>query len=102
MITNTEKLSLAETKKVLDSIEGDKKEEIEKFIKKFVKIKPEQAKKIREEVNAMENIKIKSEHIVKIIDILPEDEADLNKIFIDVSLDENETNQILEIVKRNN
>ena len=101
MIKNMEKLSLIETKKILDSLESEKKEEVGKYIKKFAKTKLEQAKKIREEVGKLENLKIKQEHIVKIIDLLPEDASDINKIFSDVSLDENETNKILEIVKNN-
>ena len=38
--------------------------------------------------------------MVKIVDLLPEDSIDINKIFTDVSLDENETNKILEVVKK--
>jgi len=45
-------------------------------------------------------IKLKADHIVKVIDFLPEDASDVNKIFSDVSLDENETNKILDIVKK--
>ena len=44
-------------------------------------------------------MKINDENIAKIIDILPENEVDLNKIFIDVVLDEDETKKILETVK---
>jgi len=101
MIKSVEKLSLVETKKVLGSIENEKKKDVEGYIKKFNKLKLEQAKKIREEIEKLENLKIKQEHIVKMIDLVPEDASDLNKIFSDVSLDENETNQILEIIKKN-
>ena len=45
-------------------------------------------------------LKIKNEHIVKIIDLMPEDASDLNKIFTDVSLTEDETKKILEAVKQ--
>ena len=48
----------------------------------------------------LDSMKIKKEHIVKIINLLPADSSDLNKIFTDVSLDEDETNKILEIVKK--
>jgi len=44
-------------------------------------------------------MKMKREHLVKIVDVLPQDATDLNKIFSDVSLTEEETNKILEIVK---
>ncbi|MBI2124317.1 hypothetical protein HYT92_00855, partial [Candidatus Pacearchaeota archaeon] len=44
--------------------------------------------------------KLKPENIAKIIDFLPEDASDINKIFIDTGLDENETAKIIEIVKK--
>ena len=43
---------------------------------------------------------MKGEHVAKIIDFLPEDASDLNKIFTDVSLDENEIKQIKDIVAK--
>lgn len=79
--------------------DDEKKQEIELFLKKFLKTRLNQAKKIKEELENLDLIKMKRDHIVKIIDLLPEDASDLNKIFIDVSLNENEINKILEIVK---
>jgi DNA-directed RNA polymerase subunit F len=43
---------------------------------------------------------MKSDYIVKIIDTLPENSEELNKIFIDVSLDEDETRKILDTIKK--
>ena len=54
---------------------------------------------IKSELEKLDLIKLKEEHIIKIIDIFPQDASDLNKIFTDVSLNEDETNKILEIVK---
>ena len=85
MIKNTTSLSMAEA---LD------------FIKKFTKITPKEAKEIRKKINDLGLIKVRDEQISKIIDILPEDAQDLNKIFIDVSLDEDETNKILDLIKQ--
>ena len=39
------------------------------------------------------------EHIVKVIDFLPDDAESLNKIFTDVSLDEDEAKKILDVVR---
>ena len=96
-------LSLAEVKNLVDKEEQEKetdKKEIKGYLKKFLKLKAEEAKKLRQELEKSEIMKIKPEHIVKIIDILPEDASDVNKIFIDASLDENEINKILETVKK--
>ena len=38
-------------------------------------------------------------NISKLIDVLPEKAEEVNKIFIDVSLDENETQKILDTIK---
>jgi len=91
-------LSLAEAQEILNARE--EKEEIKKFIKKFIKLKIADAKKLREDLRALDMLKLKEEYIVKIIDLLPEDAADLNKIFVDTSLNEDETNKVLEIVKK--
>lgn len=96
MIVKQDPLSLAEAKELL----GEGREEIEKFIKSFSKMKPEDAKKMRGEIESLGIIKMKSEHLVKIIDIMPEDAADLNKIFVDVSLSEDEAEKILNVVKQ--
>lgn len=87
-------LSMTEASEYIDA------EELSAFVKKFVKITPEEARKMRAEIEKLENIKIKDEHVAKMIDLLPEDSQDIAKIFSDVSLDEQETSQLLEIVKK--
>ena len=100
MIIERTPLNLNEVQEILKDIpDSEKKENMEVFLKKFLKTKPEQAKKIKDGLDKLDLLKIKREHLVKIIDMLPEDASDLNKIFTDVSLNEDETNKILEIVK---
>jgi len=101
MIIDRQPLNLLEVKKILEKIpENEKKTQMELYLKKFLKIKAEKAKKIKEGLEKLDLLKIKNEHIVKIIDSVPEDASDLNKIFTDVSLNEDETNKILEIIKK--
>lgn len=100
MIIERTPLNLSEVEEIVETLpENPRKEEIQAFLKKFSNTKKNQAKKIKEELEKIDLIKLKREHIVKIIDLLPEDASDLNKIFVDVSLNEDETNKILEIVK---
>lgn len=100
MILDRTPLNLNEVQDLLKDIDaGERGEEMEMYMKKFLKTKPAQAKKIREKLETLDMIKVKREHIVKIIDLLPQDATDLNKIFVDVSLTEDETNKILEIIK---
>jgi DNA-directed RNA polymerase subunit F len=42
---------------------------------------------------------MKEEHISKIIDITPENQEDINKIFVGINLDENESKKILDTIK---
>lgn len=97
MINKMKALTIAETKEILGD-EEDK--DIKGFLKKFAKVDIKEGKKFREELENLELMKVKEEHIIKIIDLLPEDAADMNKIFVDVSLDEDEINKLLEIVKK--
>jgi len=100
MILDRQPLSLNEVQKILkNTSDSEKKAQMELYLKKILKTKSEKAKKIREDFEKLDLLKVKNEHIVKIIDMLPEDVSDLNKIFTDVSLTEDEANKILGIVK---
>lgn len=101
MILDRKPLDLNEVQEILKEIpDNEKKEQMGIYLKKFLKTKAEKAKKIKEELEKLDLLKIKNEHIVKIVDLMPEDASDLNKIFIDVSLTEDETNKILDIIKK--
>jgi DNA-directed RNA polymerase subunit F len=100
MIYDRTPLNLNEVQEKLENIpDSDRKEEVKIYLKKFLKAKSEQSEKIKQGLEEMDLLKLKREHIVKISDLLPEDASDLNKIFVDVSLNEEETNKILELVK---
>ncbi len=90
-------LSLAEVDEIVISEENS---DLKGFIKKFLKIDKKKAEELRKELEGLDMLKLKEEHIVKIIDFLPEDVEDINKIFTDVSLNEDETKKIIEIVAR--
>ncbi len=98
MIKNMVPLSMAEATEYIGE-EKDSEAELKKFIKRFVKLNDEDAKKMKIKLEALNLMKVKLEHIVKVIDFLPEDVESLNKIFTDVSLDEDEAKKILDIVK---
>jgi DNA-directed RNA polymerase subunit F len=98
MIIKNESLSVSEA---VPYLKGEK-EELANFLKQFVKLNEKDSKKLREELNSLKNDKLREEHIVKIIDILPENSDELNKICNDISLEENETNKILDAIKSSN
>ena len=52
---------------------------------------------MKDELRALDLIKLKDTHIVKIVDFVPKDASELNKVIIEVSLDSNEVAKILEV-----
>jgi len=90
-------LSLSEAKDMIEKL--DEKKELEDYFKTFCKLGSSKAEKLRAEIEALNNVKFKEEYIVKVIDILPKDSEEVNKIFHDVSLEEGDINAILDIVK---
>jgi DNA-directed RNA polymerase subunit F len=99
MVIKEEKpLTLAEVQDLVQ--DNEKGEEIKKFLKTFIKIDAKKAIQMKQELIDLDLIKLKESSIIKIIDFMPEDSSELNKILIDVSLDEEETNKILDVVKK--
>ncbi len=98
MILNMKPLNLAEVKELVDELDENK--ELKDYLKKFGKLNKEKSEKLEEELKKLENMKLKEEHLIKIADFLPRDAESLNKIFTDVTLDEKETKEILEIAGR--
>ena len=97
MIISNNPLSMPES---LAYLKKDEKHiELEAFIKKFSELNPKEAKELREKIEKLNIIKLNAESISKIIDLLPENSIDLNKIFVGISLDEDETKHILDLVK---
>lgn len=91
-------LTLAEAKSQIKDFEDRKA--LEDYFKKFSNLSEDKALKLIEEMKALNNPKIKDEDISKVADFLPTDAEEVNKIFTDVTLTEDETNKIIEIVKK--
>ncbi len=80
--------------------DSDKAGEVKKFIKGFNKMKVEKALEMFEELKALDLVRLKDEHIVKIVDFVPTDASELNKVVIELSLDQEEVTKILDITKK--
>ncbi|PIN93498.1 hypothetical protein COU56_03605 [Candidatus Pacearchaeota archaeon CG10_big_fil_rev_8_21_14_0_10_31_9] len=98
MIKEMKPLTLVEAQGLVKANDGSK--EIEPYFNKFIKISEKESGELKKELEGLDNHKMKPDHIIKIIDFLPEDASDLNKIFSDISLDENEIKQVAEIVAK--
>jgi DNA-directed RNA polymerase subunit F len=99
MIKNSEPLSMAESLEYIKS-EEESETKIVDFIKKFSKLNPKDAKELRQQIDSFGIIKVIPEYSVKIVDLLPETVEELNKIFVDIILEDDEANKILEAVKK--
>ena len=97
MIIKKTPLSMAES---LGYLKGDEEKEIKAFISKFTKMNEKKAKELREELVGLDLIKLNELSIAKIIDLLPETKEELNKAVVDINLDENETNKVLDTIKK--
>jgi len=97
MIRHREPLSMAESLEYTED-KKDSEADIRKLMKKFVKLSQETAKKMRGKLSSLGLLKLKQESISKVIDIMPENQENLNKIFTDVVLDEDESKKILDAI----
>jgi len=99
MIKNEGPLSISEIKEYIQKDKGN--EELLKFVKNFAKLEPKKAKELRKKLEDLELMKLNQEHLTKIIDVMPEEKEELNKIFMvsGVGLNEDETNKILGTIK---
>ena len=98
MIIDSKPLSMAEASEYVKEPKEDGTN-VNAFIKKFTKLNAKEAKEFKEKLEKLYYMKMRSTHIVKIIDSMPSTSEDLNKIFTEIGLDEDETKKILEIVK---
>ena len=90
-------LTLAEVNSLVGDLEERK--ELKDYIRKFGNLSKEDSLKLIGELRELDNLKVKEENIVKIVDFVPKNSEELNKIFTDVSLDEEENKKILKIIE---
>ena len=98
MIKTMKPLTLAEVQHLGKTLDINE-EEMKKYLKNFGNLTADKAKVMIEALKSLQNAKLNEEYIVKIVDFLPKDAEDLNKIVIDVALDQEEINEILSIVQ---
>jgi len=98
MINNSRPISMSEVVNMVG--DSEKGEEVKKFVKNFDVLDFDKAMELSEELKALNLMKLKDEYIVKIVDFVPTDASELNKVIIDVSLDADEVNKILDITRK--
>ena len=99
-ILNSRPLALAEVAELVKKHEGFENKLTASYLKSFSSLKFSDGQEIIQKLRALDNVKIKESHIVKVLDFMPQDSEDINKIFSDVSLSEEETQAILQILRK--
>ncbi len=97
MILDKKPLTLAEVNNLIG--DSEKAQEMKRFIKTFNGMKLEDALKLKEEIIALDLIQLKEERIVNIVNFLPKDATELNKVLSGVSLNQEEVEKILNVTK---
>jgi len=102
MINEKKPITMAEAREILEEIKTEKAEQMATFIKKFTKMKASEAEALKEKLLEHKMIKLNKEDIVKIIDFMPEDAADVRKIVAgsEVGLDQDEIEKILAVFRK--
>ncbi len=99
-MTIKEKTPLTMSEVVVMVKDADKSALIKEFIKNFKTIPVEKVKEIKKDLEKLDLIKLKDHHIVKVIDFMPGSASELNKVVSDASLDSEEIEKILEVIKK--
>lgn len=98
MIHAKKPVTLAEVKEIVKDM--DEKDELKAYLKKFTKLSKDKADKLAEDIKSLNNPKIREEDVVKLVDFMPEEKEDLNKVLAESSLSEEETNAILGVITK--
>lgn len=96
MILKKQPICLVEVLEIVKDQEG--KEDLVKHLKKFAHLNKEKAHTLLKKLREVHNPKLKEENLVKILDFVPEDQEDLNKIVSEAHLTEEEAKVLLEVV----
>ncbi len=99
MAINEEKpLTIAEVIELIKDSESSKT--TRDFLKGYCDVSIETVLKIKEELMSLDLIKLKEKDIAKIIDFMPKDAIELNKIIGDSNLDSDEVTKILNVINK--
>lgn len=89
-------ITMAEVSSIVG--DSDRAKLIKDFIKNFDVLSLEKSKELVEELKKLDLIKLKDSYIVKIVDFMPGDASELNKVISEVSFDQEEITKILDVV----
>ena len=106
-LINEKALTMAELKEKLEEVKkrdeelSVKAQKMHEYLNKFVKLKEKAALKLKEEINNLNILRLKEKHIIKIIDIMPQDIESLKLIFAaeNLTIKQEDLQRILDVLK---
>ena len=98
MILEKKALTLAEVTNLIG--DSEKAAAMKEFIKKFSKMKLTDAEEMKKEIVALDLIQLKDEHIVSLVNFVPKDSVELNKVLAGVSLNQEEVDKLLNVTSK--
>ena len=98
MILDKKPLTLAEVTNLIG--DSEKAVAMKDFIKKFSKMKLADAEEMKKELLALDLIQLKEEHIVSVVNFVPKDSVELNKVLAGVSLNQEEVDKLLNVTSK--
>jgi len=97
MIISRKTLTLAEVKNLAKDADN---KNLNDYLKAFSKLSLDKSEKLKSELSSLNNLKIREDDIIKLVDFIPKDKEEINKILTDTTLSEDETNTILSITTK--
>lgn len=107
-IINETPISTAELKKRLEAIKKRDKELRNKatktmeYLNTFTNLKPKEAEEIKKKIINLNIPRLKDRHVIKVLDIMPQDMESLKMIFAgeNITIKQEDLNKILEVIKK--
>lgn len=107
-VLNETPISAGELKEKLEGIKkrdkeiGNKAMKTMEYLATFVKIKKKEAEELKKKVLALNIPRLRDRHIVKILDIMPEDLEGLKLLFSgeNITIKQEDLTKILEVIKK--
>lgn len=98
MIIEKKPLTLAEVVELVG--DGERAEKIKLFSKNFIKLDAKKSKELKEELKELNILKLNEEGIVNLVNFMPQDAQDIMKVLEGISLDQEEIDKILGVLKK--
>ena len=100
-------ISLVETNVILEKIKkkdkdlDEKQQKTQEYIHKLTKLTEKEVKEVKKKLEGIDLQRLKTKHITKIIDVMPQDMDSLKALFTSepMTLKQEELNKILECLK---